>query len=330
MDLIETISCVGVTRHIPVNSRVARESFWQGPQDQMECGSKKEREKKEKEEKRKNEKLSGSTKESNVEQLQTIHEKAAKWARRTGSVFAPQKYELIHFAKGIKDQEVEAPLDLPTAKLWPEKTAKLLGVILDKELSGLPHAEHLRRKADTSIRGMKAIGGSTWGINLQHGVQLYKATILPKIAYASSTWFRSNPKHGQKGATGKALTILQSIQKDALRIATGAWKNTALAAMEIETNTTPIDLYLQQRNENALHRIRGSPMYNTITSNRATQDKRKWRRKPPLRSLEELHITSNRTTGQPRKRRWNRCIQTPRVRGGNLQRHTRLAQKRQR
>jgi hypothetical protein len=52
MDLIETISCVGVTRHIPVNNRVARESFWQGPQDQMECGSKKEREKKEKEEKR--------------------------------------------------------------------------------------------------------------------------------------------------------------------------------------------------------------------------------------------------------------------------------------
>jgi hypothetical protein len=40
--------------------------------------------------------------------------------------------------------------------------------------------------------------------------------------------------------------------------------------MEIETNTTPIDLYLQQRNENALHRIRGSPVYNTIKSNRAT------------------------------------------------------------
>jgi ribonuclease HI/exonuclease III len=245
--------------------------------------------------------VTGSTKEGNVEQLRAIHEKAAEWARQTGSVFAPQKYELIHFAKGIKDQEVEAPLDLPTAKVWPAKTAKLLGVILDKELVGLPHAEHLRRKADTSIRGMKAIAGSTWGINLQQGMQLYKATILPKITYASSTWFRSNPEHGQKGATAKTLAILQSIQKDALRIATGAWKNTALAAMEIETNTTPIDLYLQQRNENALHRIRGSPVYNTIKSNRATQDKRKWRRKPPLQSLEELHITSNRITGQPQE-----------------------------
>ena len=83
-------------------------------------------------------------------------------------------------------------------------------------------------------------------------MQLYKATILPKIAYASSTWFISNPEHGQKGTARKTLTILQSIQKDALRVATGAWKNTALAAMDIETNTAPIDLYLQQRNENAL------------------------------------------------------------------------------
>ena len=121
-----------------------------------------------------------------TETLREIHEKAAKWARRTGSVFAPQKYEMIHFAKGKKDLELEAPLDLPTAKVQPSKTARLLGVVLDKKLSKLPHAEHLRERATISIRGMQAIAGSTRGVTLQQGAQLYKATILPKIAYASS------------------------------------------------------------------------------------------------------------------------------------------------
>jgi hypothetical protein len=94
-------------------------------------------------------------------------------------------------------------------------------------------------------RGIQAIAGSTWGITLQQGVQLYKATILPKIAYASSAWYRSHPGYDQKGTTDKITTILESVQKEALRVATGAWKTTALAALEAETNTMPVDLYLQ-------------------------------------------------------------------------------------
>lgn len=242
--------------------------------------------------------VTGDTKTGNTETLRKIHEKAAEWARRTGSVFAPQKYEMVHFAKGKKDLEPEAPLDLPTARVQPSKTARLLGVILDKKLSGLPHAERLRERATISIRGMQAIAGSTWGITLQQGVQLYKATILPKITYASSAWFRSNPEHGHKITTEKTLTILQSIQKDALRVATGAWKTTALAAMEIETDTMPIDLYLRQRNETALHRIMGSPMYSSIAANRAAVPTSRKTKMSPLQSLEELHLDANRITGQ--------------------------------
>ncbi|KAG9636027.1 hypothetical protein KCU64_g14772, partial [Aureobasidium melanogenum] len=140
-----------------------------------------------------------NTKGENVGALQDIHKKAEDWARRTGSVFAPQKYEMIHFANGRKDQEDEAPLVLPTATVRPRKTAKLLGVILDKKLTGLPHAEHLREKAKVSIRGIQAIAGSTWGITLQQGVQLYKATILPKLAYASSTGMEVYRTLGARG-----------------------------------------------------------------------------------------------------------------------------------
>lgn len=244
--------------------------------------------------------VTGSTKASNIEALGELHEKAMDWARRTGSVFAPQKYELMHFAKGKKDTEPEAPLVLPTTTVQPKKTAKLLGVILDRNLTGIPHAQHLRSKADKSIRGMQAIAGSTWGITLQQGVQLYKATILPKITYASSVWYRSNPERGHVKTTATVLSTLQSIQKAALRVAIGAWKTTALAAMEIESNTMPIDLYLQQRNEHALYRITGSAIYQSIASTRGTVAIDRRTKRSPLQILEDLDPDTNQLTGQAR------------------------------
>ena len=39
---------------------------------------------------------------------------------------------------------------------------------------------------------------------------------------------------------------IRSIQGNALRVATGAYKATATEALEIETNTAPIDLYLDK------------------------------------------------------------------------------------
>jgi hypothetical protein len=75
-------------------------------------------------------------------------------------------------------------------------------------------------------------------------VQLYKAILLPKLAYVSTVWYKSNPEYGSKTDATKINKILSLIQKEALRVVTGAWRNTALAALEIETNTTPIHLYL--------------------------------------------------------------------------------------
>jgi hypothetical protein len=132
--------------------------------------------------------------------------------------------------------------------------AELAPAVLIQKPSPLPGTG----RTSASIRGIQAIAGSTWDITLQQGVQRYKATILPKKAYASSTWYRSHPGYGQKDTTDKIMTILESVQKEALRVATGAWKTTALAALEVETNTLPVDLYLQQRNEHSLHRIKGA------------------------------------------------------------------------
>jgi hypothetical protein len=99
----------------------------------------------------------GDTKASNVATLAMVHERAEEWAKRTGSTFAPQKYELIHFAKNKADAEVDPPLVLTSVTIQPRSKAKLLGMILDKHLTGIPHAEHVQAKAAMTIKGFQAI-----------------------------------------------------------------------------------------------------------------------------------------------------------------------------
>jgi hypothetical protein len=81
-------------------------------------------------------------------------------------------------------------------------------VTLDQRLTGIPHAERLHETAMTTIKGLQTITGSTWGISLQQGVQLYKAILLPKLAYASTVWYKSNPEYGSKTDATKINKIL--------------------------------------------------------------------------------------------------------------------------
>jgi hypothetical protein len=134
-------------------------------------------------------------------------------------------------------------------------------------------------------------------ITLQQGVKLYKAVLLPKLTYASSFWFRTDPEHGNKVNSRETTKILEATQKEALRVLTGAWCTTALAAIEVETNTMPITLYIQQRNENVMHRIRGSEMYQAITQDRGSRtDKRQ--SATPLQALEREFAARNPITNQ--------------------------------
>lgn len=241
--------------------------------------------------------VTGKTKADTATSLATIHRRAAEWAKKTGSVFAPHKYVLIHFAKNRADTEAEAPLVLPEVTIQPSPAAKLLGVVLDKQLTGLHHAQRLYEGAMVTMKGFQAISGSTWGITLQHSVQLYKAVLLPKLAYASTVWFRTNPEHGNKTNIAKITRILESVQKEALKWATGAWRTTALAALEIETNVMPIELYIRQRNANTLYRIKGSDMYQAIMRARGPRTRNRTE-VTPLQAIEQQHLARNRITGQ--------------------------------
>ena len=85
----------------------------------------------------------GRTKQETIQKLQDLHEMADDWAKRHASIFAPDKYKLIHFTNPnapSNPRDAEEPvLTLSGAEIKPSQAAKYLGVWFDP---GLAFNEH--------------------------------------------------------------------------------------------------------------------------------------------------------------------------------------------
>ena len=71
---------------------------------------------------------------------------------------------------------------------------------------------------------------------------MYSAVVRPALAYGAGVWHTL----GQNSARGLAAK-LQPIQNKCLRAVAGAYKATPVRALETETYTPPLDLYLDGR-----------------------------------------------------------------------------------
>jgi hypothetical protein len=99
--------------------------------------------------------VNGRNTEEITKTLLMLHERAEKWAHRHASVFAPQKYKLIHFVRPRKkasEEERKRPLALTlkdgrTQIVQPTTKARYLGVILDDKLTGKAHLDYVAERS---------------------------------------------------------------------------------------------------------------------------------------------------------------------------------------
>ena len=108
------------------------------------------------------------------------------------------------------------------------------------------------------------------------------------MTYACSTWFTPEDTKGYKGQRDYAEKALSSVQKEALRVATGAFRTTALEVLEAETLTIPIRQRLQKVCYVTALRIRGTPLYQKMIQYRQQVRDKDWssKRVAPLQRLE--------------------------------------------
>lgn len=112
--------------------------------------------------------IEGGSTALNNSVLTAIHQKAAGWAEMHASVFAPQKYELIHFIhrrdqKRFKDRMLDLTLHIGgrSQVVKAKQNARYLGVWLNSELNRKAHLDKAVAQGTKSIGALSAITGST-------------------------------------------------------------------------------------------------------------------------------------------------------------------------
>ena len=178
--------------------------------------------------------------ERNIKNLEKAYGKCLNWARTHGSRFNPEKSKLIHFI-GRKREAHRASITLEGKIIKPTKSIKFLGAHLDEGLTHKAHLTALNTKIPTLLSALKSITASTWGTSLTAARTLYRGAIRLVLAYGALSWCPENLE--------KAKTLardLQSIQGRFLRAITGAYRATSIEALEVETFTEPLDLYIEK------------------------------------------------------------------------------------
>ena len=203
----------------------------------------------------------GATTEGNCKNLERTHLACETWARSHGSKFATAKYELIHFTRKPKRFNMAASVKFADTEVKPVREVRILGVKADSQLRWQCQIRAVEAHAARLLGALRSLTGSTWGTSQHTGLKIYLTMIRPALLYGGNAWYTPATLKGARKGMGQKLHALQG---RFLRVATGAYRATSTEAVEVETFTPPIDIYLESILAKAAIRLCGSQASSVI------------------------------------------------------------------
>ena len=122
------------------------------------------------------------------------------------------------------------PVTIDGSSLTKVKAKRVLGIIIDEDLTFTPHIEHITQKCKIPYNRLSLYPD----LSPQLALQLYKTFIRAKLEFGCTVWgFRiHNVKH---------LKLLESAQKGATSMILKTMKSTPTDALKSELSILPID-----------------------------------------------------------------------------------------
>jgi Reverse transcriptase (RNA-dependent DNA polymerase)/Endonuclease-reverse transcriptase len=147
----------------------------------------------------------------------------SNWARTWGFQINTAKSFGIVFTNKISNISIN--LTINNVHIEIKKEYKFLGVIFDSRLTWKPHILYVCDRAKKCLNLMRAICGTVWGASKKILLLLYRSLIRSIIDYGCLAY---------EGASKSNLKYLDSIQYQALLIATGGFIGTPLFTLLAE------------------------------------------------------------------------------------------------
>lgn len=125
-----------------------------------------------------------NTLKENVEECLEI---ISKWGVGKKLAFGPEKTQVIGFTQSARKLDIS----MDGVVLGVSKQIKLLGVIIDQDLSFIKHAFYAVSKAQRIFRALCRMARPTWGLSSEIIRTMYLQAIEPGLTYAADIWRRA-------------------------------------------------------------------------------------------------------------------------------------------
>lgn len=184
-----------------------------------------------------------------------------KWCQDKGLTVNPSKTDVLIVTNRKKlgrfpDVKIEG------RALEIKDSVKYLGVIIDKRLNWQLHINKVIDKARAVFYTMRRMFSTTWGLSTKMVRWMYMSMVRPIIAYGAIVWeHRTKVKSVQQ--------MLQKFQRLICVGATGAFRSTPTAALEVLLDIPPLHMFISQQAQMANFRLNGTnaKLKSCLTSN---------------------------------------------------------------
>lgn len=181
--------------------------------------------------------------------MQTALNKAARWSRASGLEFATAKSQLLVFTNNRKEKNRKLKLKLNGETVPHVHSAKYLGVILDDNLSFIPHMKDKIAKAKRALLATSRICRDAYGLQPSLVRWLWSGCAKPSLTYGSIV---VKPRLTQR----RIIARLRSLQRLALSSVANTRLGTPAMGLEVMTGQMPLDLAMEQIAMTSYVRIR--------------------------------------------------------------------------
>ena len=187
--------------------------------------------------------------------MQWAINRVADWADSHGFRFSVEKSHAVLFRR--------------TQRVFPEPSLTLydcplevcfLGMIFVERLAWVPHLRSLRLACQGPLDLLRHFSHTTWGANRTTLLRLYLVLVRSKLDYDPHVYCTASPS---------TFRILDLVQNEGLRLATGAFRSSPITSLYVESNVLPLDLHRESLAVKALLRpyfLPSSPLRSLLAS----------------------------------------------------------------
>ena len=160
--------------------------------------------------------------------VQSAIDIVVRWSKEWKLSLNAAKSEGCFFSSWSNDAKWSPTLEVDGIPIPHVQTPRLLGVLLDRQLTFKAHIDKIEKESSKQLNLMRAVSHAEWGWDRSSLRTLFFALVRSKLNYAAAAW--------QPWVSDTGMERLDRIQNKGLRIVTGMYQSSPLQALRLEAD----------------------------------------------------------------------------------------------